>query len=99
MKDLKQIVTKLKSRLTIDELYMYVIQDIYFKVFIDHVYCYYFFITINLKKVIEHVYYNYFITWDNIEDVSMNIIELLLDKHLFIRCDENEPYGIKNICY
>lgn len=95
MKDLKQVVRRLKSRLTPDELYMYVVKDIYYKIFIDHVYYYNFFNTINLKKVIEYVYYNYFICWDNIESVSMNIIELLLDKYLFIRCDENQPYKIK----
>lgn len=95
MKDLKQIVRRLKSRLKVEDFYMYVFKDIYFKVFIQEVYYNNFFNTINLKKVIEYVYYNYFITWDNIDDVTMNIMELLLDKYLFIRCDENEPYRIQ----
>lgn len=91
MKDLKQIVRRLKSRLTLEELYMYVVKDIYYKVFIQDVY-YYHFNTANLKKVVEYAYNNYFISWDNIEDVSMNVIELLIDKYLFIFCDDDEPY-------
>lgn len=95
MKDLKQIVRKLKSRLTLEELYIYVVLEIYYKVFINYVYFYHVFNTINLKKVVEYVYNNYFVDWDNIKDVSLNIIELLVDKHLFIFSDENEPFRIR----
>ena len=78
MKDLKQIVRKLKSRLTLEELYIYVVLEIYYKVFINYVYFYHVFNTINLKKVVEYVYNNYFVDWDNIKDVSLNIIEFLV---------------------
>ncbi len=95
MKDLKQIIRKLKSRLKMNEFYNYVLKDIYYNIF-SHDLCYqYLFNTINLNRVIEYSYHNYFISSDNIEDVSTNIIERIAGKYLFIRGDEYEIYWFK----
>ena len=94
MKDLKVIVRKLKSRMSYEDVYMSVFEDLYWEIYIKNERNYYNFLNmVNLDKIIPVLYYNYFITYDNINDLSANLFELLNERYYFIYCNENDAYN------
>lgn len=95
MNSITRKIRKYKSRIPLDELYIHIIEEVYYKIFINDIHCYYFFNTINFERVIKYAFNTYFITWENVQDFTVNLVEVLIDKFTFIRCDENEPYRFK----
>lgn len=95
MENLRNKIRNYKSRVPLDELYINIIEEIYHKDFVQGSYSYYFLITINIERVVRFAYNNYYIIWDNLKDITDNILEILCGKFIYIRCDENPPYRIK----
>ena len=94
MKNLKETVRKIKSRMSIEDVYMSVFEDLYWEIYIKNERNYYNFLNmVNLDKIIPVLYYNYFITYDNINDLSANLFELLNERYYFIYCNENDAYN------
>lgn len=94
MNDLVSKVRKIKSRMSIEDVYMSVFEDLYWEIYIKNERNYYNFLNmVNLDKIIPVLYYNYFITYENIDDLSANLFELLNELYYFIYCNENDAYN------
>ena len=98
MKDLRRIVRKLKSRMTLEDVYMYVFEDLYYEIFLGEGINYNNFLNlVNIDKLIPVLYNHYFIDRNNIDRFSTNLLDKIIKDFIFIRCDENEAYDESNV--
>jgi len=85
MKNLIPIIRKLKSRMTVEDVYMYVFEDLYYEIFLGEGIHYYNFLNlVNIDKIIPMLYNHYFIDMDNIDRFSANLLDKIVSDFIFI---------------
>jgi len=98
MKNLKETVRKLKSRMSFEDVYMYVYEYLYYEIFLGEGIHYYNFLNVvNIDKLIPLLYEHYFIDRDNIDRFSANVLDKIVRDFVLIRSDENEAYNESNV--
>ncbi|MDD4990969.1 MAG: hypothetical protein PHR83_01945 [Paludibacter sp.] len=98
MKDLRTIVRRLKGRISIEDIYMYTFEYLYYEIFLGERINYYNFLNlVNIDKLIPVFYHHYFIDRDNVDSFCSNLLDKIIKDFIFIRCDENEAYDESNV--